>query len=696
MHQDEWPERIELLRYAPDRGTFSLKDFDPRCVESANDLPPYLIVGPLRHSTFERTSEGWSAAYIGDDEGTELNIRYYAGPGLYSIDQEWRGVSGGMAGASDRLSLDQVIGRYLFPAPATDWDHAAKQFFADTHGIPYLPHRPNAPVIRGIPDGSFHTILAPIPVKAIQHAREHLARYAEQNQPPFPIRADVVLATQEISIPERECEDWLQNPELFERESQDSGMSITHGLHRASGDRTTSWQATRIGYLLTVTAPFVSLTTLVDLLASSTGPLNTHSGPGQRNMMRPWIAPAEDAVASAQHMHGLQGPHTHCSWIIAAHDLLNRLPQQPVTLTTQQITQAEDAFTKAWLPNPMQGAIDAYEKAILTLQDEALRKRSESATPTSATPSSKPHPDQSDASQDPEVQLAKLLQVPTHEQRIDLIADDIQQMPPQQRFSSIDPMKLAEAIFDDYPNFWGEPQQAGHSEEDIENGLGWLEVRRGISTSTDDCDLEWEADQGCAGALSNIKGPYEIYVQTHGNPYRDDAPTDDIQLAAENVASEACFRMAQSEGQVELFAEFLGACHMKPQKYQPRGEPEHDMDLVEIRWRRWTHSGDFDPNIMMDVEAEITHARIERDLLLNSAYLHDGLGVEKAFSWAEYTNKDFKSVPDEVLDALEENLRDRWKEDLIEEAEDDQDFLASWPSQLRLAADAIIRHSRRT
>ena len=120
------------------------------------------------------------------------------------------------------------------------------------------------------------------------------------------------------------------------------------------------------------------------------------------------------------------------------------------------------------------------------------------------------------------------------------------------------------------------------------------------------------------------------------------------------------------------------------------------MDLVEIRWRRWTHSGDFDPNIMMDVEAEITHARIERDLLLNSAYLHDGLGVEKAFSWAEYTNKDFKSVPDEVLDALEENLRDRWKEDLIEEAEDDQDFLASWPSQLRLAADAIIRHSRRT
>jgi hypothetical protein len=292
-------------------------------------------------------------------------------------------------------------------------------------------------------------------------------------------------------------------------------------------------------------------------------------------------------------------------------------------------------------------------------------------------------------------QLTELLKVSTKDQRLRLILDDVKQMPPQRRFSSIEPMKLAEALFDDYPSFWGSSNQAGHCEEDIENGLGWLQLSHDVTNDANDFEIHWEACQGCAGEIFNLRGPYEIYDRDSESPYRAEPPTDDVTFAAENVISEACWHTAKSEGQIELFAEVLGVCHLTKERSEeliPKNDdfPDQEIDVVELRWRSWTHSGDFDPNVFLDLESSFTSARIEKQMLLNPEFLHDGLGVEKAYIDYSSQSEDIQTVPEEVLNALCDHLRDQWEDELIEHADIDQDFLAEWPLKLRSTAQSMI------
>ncbi|MBM4062029.1 MAG: hypothetical protein FJ265_13175, partial [Planctomycetes bacterium] len=56
---------IPLLHHVPARRPFPFESFAPANVRTADDLPPYLLLGALDPKSFAITPAGWSAEYRG-------------------------------------------------------------------------------------------------------------------------------------------------------------------------------------------------------------------------------------------------------------------------------------------------------------------------------------------------------------------------------------------------------------------------------------------------------------------------------------------------------------------------------------------------------------------------------------------------------------------------------------------------------
>ena len=112
--QAELPRSVPLFRYAPERRPFSLRDWGPTHVQSAQDLPPYLILGNLNPSTFAQSAAGWSARWQGTEGDTYFDVAYKAETQRWEIRQTWCGLNGGFSVFPARMSLDKVIAQALY------------------------------------------------------------------------------------------------------------------------------------------------------------------------------------------------------------------------------------------------------------------------------------------------------------------------------------------------------------------------------------------------------------------------------------------------------------------------------------------------------------------------------------------------------------------------------------------------------
>ena len=122
QRQSGLPHSIPLFRYAPMRGAFSWRAWNPAAVRFAADLPSYLILGDLDRSTFERSASGWSARWQGTERDTYFDVAYCATTEHYEVRQTWRGVDGGFAFYQARVPLDKVIGQGLNLEFPREWD----------------------------------------------------------------------------------------------------------------------------------------------------------------------------------------------------------------------------------------------------------------------------------------------------------------------------------------------------------------------------------------------------------------------------------------------------------------------------------------------------------------------------------------------------------------------------------------------
>ena len=148
------PRTIPLFRYNPDRAPFSLREWNPAAVGCAEDLPPYLILGKLDASSFEKSAGGWSARWQGTEEDTHFDVAYSAAECRWRISQKWQGVGGGYSFYDAQIPLGTVIAQTLYTKFPSNWERAAKQGLESEYQVNVMEQTEKSISLCTIPDGA--------------------------------------------------------------------------------------------------------------------------------------------------------------------------------------------------------------------------------------------------------------------------------------------------------------------------------------------------------------------------------------------------------------------------------------------------------------------------------------------------------------------------------------------------------------
>jgi hypothetical protein len=292
--QAELPRSVPLFRFAPERVHFSWRDWDPSLVRSAEDIPQYLILGDLDPSTFEQSSEGWSARWQGAEEDTHFDVAYKAETGQWEIRQTWCGLDGGLSVYPARMPLDKMIGQALYMQFPRNWDAAAKSQLESAYQITVVEQPENAYTFCGIPDGAFRTIIFPVAVRNLRPVQQWVQDVVEQSPLTYPISIDAKLVLQALNYLEGKAPEWTaQEAVAFNQSVIETGLA-PHGfpVKEVANDGSAAWTLRREIYFLFIGLPFAGLTDFLNRMATVNGPIRTTSDPDLRFELRPIVVPA--------------------------------------------------------------------------------------------------------------------------------------------------------------------------------------------------------------------------------------------------------------------------------------------------------------------------------------------------------------------------------------------------------------------
>lgn len=292
--QNELPRSIQLFRYAPNRVRFSWRDWDPRAVRCAGDLPQYLILGDLDPSTFQQSASGWSARWQGTEDDTHFDIAYKADTGRWEIRQTWCGLDGGFSVFPTRMPLDKVIAQALYMQFPRNWESAAKSQIESEYQITVVEQPENAYTFCGIPDGAFRTIIFPIAVRNLRPVRQWIQQIVEESPLTYPLTVEAKLVFQALNYLEGKAPGWTtQEAVAFNQSVIETGLA-PHGfpVREVANDGSAAWTLRREIYFLFIGLPFAGLTDFLNRMATDNGPIRAVSDPDLRFELRPVVAPA--------------------------------------------------------------------------------------------------------------------------------------------------------------------------------------------------------------------------------------------------------------------------------------------------------------------------------------------------------------------------------------------------------------------
>ena len=301
QRQSGLPHSIPLFRYAPMRGAFSWRAWNPAAVRFAADLPSYLILGDLDRSTFERSASGWSARWQGTEDDTHFDVAYCATTEHYEVRQTWRGVDGGFAFYQARVPLDKVIGQGLNLEFPREWDVAAKAHIESGYQVSVVDEKRGDRSIFGIPDGAFRTIVFPLAVRNLRPALASIRERIEASPLAYPLTVEAKLVDQVVNYVEGKEPQWIaQQAMAFGQSVTDTGLApLGFPARETVGDGTTAWTLRRKAYALFIRLPFAGLTDYLARVVDAQGPIRATSDPGLRFELRPLIVPATFEMQAA-------------------------------------------------------------------------------------------------------------------------------------------------------------------------------------------------------------------------------------------------------------------------------------------------------------------------------------------------------------------------------------------------------------
>jgi hypothetical protein len=292
--QSELPRSVPLFRYAPDRRPFSWRDWSPGHVHSAADLPPYLILGDLDPSTFERSASGWSARWPGTEGHTHFDVAYKAETQRWEIRQTWCGLDGGFSVFPARMPLDKVVAQALYTEFPGNWDREAKSRLEADYQLTVIEQPENGYSFCGIPDGALRTVAFPIAVRNLRTVRRWIEDVVTGSPLAYPITVEAKLVFQALNYLEGKAPEWTTQEALaFNQSVVETGLA-PHGfpVREEANDGSAAWTLRREVYFLFIGLPFAGLTDLLSRIATPNGPIRRTGDPDFRFELRPIVMPA--------------------------------------------------------------------------------------------------------------------------------------------------------------------------------------------------------------------------------------------------------------------------------------------------------------------------------------------------------------------------------------------------------------------
>ena len=279
------------------RREFSFKEFNPKQIHSAQDLPPYLVMGDLDENSFKQSGGNWSARWQGTDPESYLTIEYELARSEYTITQCWHGINGGISMYRDHIPLPVIVGQALNYEFPKEWDKIAGQEFQEKYALTYLPRTKSMPSIFGIPDGFFVTIAIPVHVAALREAIVAVSSLCKDRNFTSPMYVQAYRTFQAINYIEGKAPASTSDPvNLFIPNFIETGLlPLAMPVREVAPDGSAACTVRRFTYVVCIHIPFAVLDFCLAWLTQNSTLIQSRgqtAGESPAFSMQPFVMPA--------------------------------------------------------------------------------------------------------------------------------------------------------------------------------------------------------------------------------------------------------------------------------------------------------------------------------------------------------------------------------------------------------------------
>jgi hypothetical protein len=338
------------------RREFSFKEFNPKAVQCAQDLPPYLVMGSLDECSFIQTNGNWSARWQGTDPDSYLTMEYVLERSQYTIAQYWHGINGGISMYRDHVPLPVILGQALNHEFPQEWDKRAGQELTEKYAMTYLPRMKSVPSFFGIPDGFFVTIAIPVHVSALREAIFAVSSLCKSSDFTSPMYVQAHRTFQAINYIEGKAPESTTDPiNLFIPNFIETGLlPLEMPVREVAPNGSAAWTVRRFTYVVCIHIPFAVLDFCLSWLSENSKLIQSKgqlSVDGQGFSMQPFVMPAGVDALGGEVSYTDAGHTTRLVWnfneVKFNSDSSNRMARPFDVLLRERSLQAIEAASKA-------------------------------------------------------------------------------------------------------------------------------------------------------------------------------------------------------------------------------------------------------------------------------------------------------------------------------------------------------------
>ena len=209
-----------------------LEHYEAPCdVCSASDLPSRLYLGSLNPDSFHATDTGWSVHYEDAASTTFVTLEYSASEGMLSARFVWEGIEGIVTytPGKDWKRLLQYMSVGGIP---DEWEERTKELIEPAFNARLIPHKKDAHVISGFPDGPLKSLIFPVPSYRLHDLFGCLDDIERDPDIASVVAAYVTMTQSKIEYMKEFCPDVPDDPEILARQSRHAVGLSCEGLPR--------------------------------------------------------------------------------------------------------------------------------------------------------------------------------------------------------------------------------------------------------------------------------------------------------------------------------------------------------------------------------------------------------------------------------------------------------------------------------